>query len=174
MAWLPGEGIPALISNIKNPVGIEVGTDRGYTTTYLLDTVKDLTLHGVDPYTGFTDWNGQVVSQDERDGTFRAFMSSLAHYEKKYIHHRKTSDDAASDFDDESVDFIFIDGLHTYEPVYKDLRNYYPKLKKGGLFCGHDYTNVADGVGKAVNEFAAELGVEIKTTQQDVWYWFKP
>ena len=40
---------------------------------------------------------------------------------------------------DDSLDFIYIDGDHSYEAVKRDLELYLPKLKKGGLMCGHDY-----------------------------------
>lgn len=41
-------------------------------------------------------------------------------------------------FKDDFFDFIYIDAEHTYSAMSKDLKNYYPKLKMGGMFCGHD------------------------------------
>lgn len=171
--WLPGEGIPELIKDMKNPVGVEIGTDQGWTTLYLLEQRSDLTLHGVDPYTSFTDWDNSVITQENRDMSFDKLMAKLSYYEDRYKHHRLTSDDAASLFEDESLDFVFIDGLHTYEQVTSDMKNYYSKVKKGGLFCGHDFNVIAD-VNKAVHEFAKSLELkEFYTTKQDVWYWYK-
>lgn len=177
--WLPGEDIPSMIQHFKNPVGIEIGTDAGTTTTYLLETIGDLTLHGVDPYTPYTDWGGNPCTGwhdakvSDGDESYRLFMEKVAPYGDRYIHHRKTSDDALADFEDESLDFIFIDGLHTYKQVLIDCKNYYPKLKKGGMFCGHDFTNIKE-VNQAVMEFAREARVpQIKVIRQDVWSWFK-
>jgi hypothetical protein len=88
--------------------------------------------------------------------------------------YRDLSDNIVDQFEDNSLDFIFIDGLHTYEQVLKDCRNYYSKVKNGGLFSGHDY-RVIDAVNKAVNEFSSEVNInQIYETQVDVWYWFKP
>lgn len=39
---------------------------------------------------------------------------------------------------DESMDFIFIDADHRYSYIRSDILNWYPKLKEGGLICGHD------------------------------------
>jgi predicted O-methyltransferase YrrM len=66
----------------------------------------------------------------------------------------KTSDDAVNDFEDESFDFVYIDGIHTYDQVKKDIQNYLPKVKKGGVIGGHDYVNGGHlvGVYNAVNE----------------------
>lgn len=57
-------------------------------------------------------------------------------------------------FDDESVDFVFIDADHSYEAVKADIAVWFPKVKKGGFIGGHDYNH--NEVWKAVNEFFAE------------------
>ena len=75
-------------------------------------------------------------------------------------------------FPDESLDFVFIDGIHTYDGVITDCRNYYSKVKKGGIFSGHDYTMIPD-VNKAVTEFSLEVAKPVRTTEVDVWYWYK-
>lgn len=49
------------------------------------------------------------------------------------------SDSFVKDFKDESIDFMFIDADHTYTQFKKDFENWYPKIKKGGIFSGHDY-----------------------------------
>ena len=170
--WLPGESIPELISGIYRPVGIEIGTHLGHTTRYLLGTNPMLVLHGVDPYSSFTDWNNVVYSVEDKEKEYQNFLATLSAHKDRYTHHRKTSDDAVHDFDDESFDFIFIDGLHTYDQVLKDCKNYYPKLRKDGLFCGHDLTTIA-GVNKAVTEFSRSVGKQVFRAKQDVWYFYK-
>lgn len=64
--------------------------------------------------------------------------------------------DRAKDFEDESIDFIFIDANHTYEFVKKDIAAYLPKMKKGGIMAGHDYNMSHPGVIQAVNEAFVE------------------
>lgn len=172
--WLPGEGIPELLKNKKGPIkGLEIGSDHGWTSDYLLEKVPNLTLYAVDPYSEYIDWNGAPSSTDARNIALDNFNNVVKKYgDDKLILVRKTSDDAASDFEDNTFDFIFIDGIHTYEQVTKDCNNYISKLKKGGLLCGHDYGAVV-GVAKAVDEFASKEKKEVNFTQQDVWYWFK-
>jgi hypothetical protein len=41
-------------------------------------------------------------------------------------------------FKDNSIDFLFIDGDHLYNGFYSDLENFWPKIKIGGIICGHD------------------------------------
>ena len=73
---------------------------------------------------------------------------------------------------DSSLDFVFIDGLHTYEQVTKDMNNYYDKVKPGGIFSGHDYRAI-ECINKAVNDFASLKNKQILETNCDVWYWIR-
>lgn len=54
--------------------------------------------------------------------------------------------DVVTEFEDDSVDMIFIDADHDYDPVKTDITIWYPKVKKGGIIAGHDYA--WDGVKK--------------------------
>lgn len=52
---------------------------------------------------------------------------------------------------DGSLDFVYLDGPHTYEEVTLELVQWVPKIKKGGFIGGHDYLEPW-GVVQAVNE----------------------
>lgn len=167
--WLPGEDIPEIIKGIENPVGVEVGVAEGTTTEYLLQTLPTLKLFGVDSYPTYIDWND---TQPDGENNNTEMLKKVQPYLDRYNHIYKDSDDAVARFDDESLDFVFIDGLHTYEQVLKDCQNYYPKIKKGGFIIGHDFARIQD-VNKAVREFANSIGKEINNAKQDLWYWQK-
>ena len=79
---------------------------------------------------------------------------------------KKTSDDAINDLKNESFDFIYIDGIHTYEQVNKDIDNYKTLIKKGGFIGGHDYHPVWEGVVRSINE---KVGEPNKTFQDTSW-----
>ena len=65
---------------------------------------------------------------------------------------RLTSDSAIDVLKDELFDFIYIDGIHTYEQVKIDIENYQPLVKSGGVIGGHDYGPHWPTVNKAVDE----------------------
>lgn len=52
-------------------------------------------------------------------------------------------------FDDEMFDFIYVDAAHTYLVFSEDLKQWWPKVKPGGMFFGDDYlvmTNPVEGI----------------------------
>lgn len=59
---------------------------------------------------------------------------------------------AARQFEDESLDFVFIDADHEYNAVKADIAAWWPKIKSGGIIAGHDLSNEYPGVEKAVVE----------------------
>lgn len=165
-----GYGLGELIKDMASPIGLEIGSDIGDTSEFLLKSNESLTLHSVDPYEDYIDWNGKNLN--ERQSMFEKYTKRMEPYSTRLVHLRKTSDDAVDDFSEEQFDFIFIDGLHTYDQLTKDCANYYSKLKPGGIFAGHDFTAI-EGVTRAAKEFANKVSKEILTTECDVWYWVK-
>ena len=124
---------------------------------------------------------------------------NTAKWKDRVFEHEMTTMQAVDLFQNESLDFIYIDARHDYKAVWDDLEAWFPKLRKGGLFSGHDYVDAdyyhlvkqgqnwsvsADGtnngkkaVASAVNEFAVEIGVRVQTTKSlwfDSWYFLKP
>lgn len=60
--------------------------------------------------------------------------------------------DFASLYPDASLDFVFVDALHTYEDTQSILLDYRPKIAPGGVFAGHDYHDLYPGLVQAVKE----------------------
>ena len=64
-----------------------------------------------------------------------------------------------------TVDFIFIDGDHSYEACTADIAAWAPFVKRGGVMAFHDFGSRADGVTRAIFEatkagrFAEIVGV---------------
>ena len=73
----------------------------------------------------------------------------------------------------DNLDFVYIDGNHQYEFVAKDIKTYYPKLKKGGVLGGHDMYNgfcsEHNGVVQAVAEFAIKNNLQLCVELPDWW-----
>lgn len=86
--------------------------------------------------------------------------TGLAGYVKPMI---GDSAESAWWFPDESLDFVFNDAGHDYASLKKSLASYMPKVKKGGVFGGHDYRNhTFPDVSRVVDEVLPDR--EIKRT----------
>jgi len=115
--------------------GVEIGVARGEFSEKFAEA--GLTIYAVDAwlsYDDYTDTRGQQVLDDLYENT----VKRLAPYPNCKIV-RKTSMEAAKDFEDESLDFVYIDGNHQLKYVIEDLSEWSKKVKKGGIISGHDY-----------------------------------
>ena len=70
-------------------------------------------------------------------------------------HATETFEQVKDCFDEQPVDFIFIDGDHTYEGVRKDFEMYKKLIKNGGFIAFHD-TEYAEGVSRFWSEIKGQ------------------
>jgi hypothetical protein len=160
--------------------GVEIGVFKGDYAEEVLNTWKGRRYYLVDPWIPYEDEPEQGVVPREPaayNQLFETTKARMARFGDRAVLLRMTSLEAAPRFADGSLDFVYIDGLHTYEAVRDDVRAWFPKIKPGGLLAGHDYIDgpgphVPFGVKSAVNEFAAERGLKVGVTQRDQPSWF--
>lgn len=69
--------------------------------------------------------------------------------------------DAAAQYADSSLDFVYIDADHTYESARRDIVAWWPKVKYGGIIGGHDFTPEYPGVIQAVIEEIRNFHVDV-------------
>ena len=80
---------------------------------------------------------------------------------------------AAKKFDDNTVDFCYVDAGHSYEAVSNDLTAWWPKLRPGSMFGGDDYTKGYPGVQKAVWDFFGPQDIKVRRAGR-CWLVTKP
>jgi len=72
----------------------------------------------------------------------------------------------------EIFDLVFVDGPHTYRNVRNDLELWVPRVRRGGLIVGHDFTCAHPPLLWAVNEYRIAKGAEgINLAMDGVWWW---
>jgi predicted O-methyltransferase YrrM len=88
------------------------------------------------------------------------------------------SDEALKYFKNNSIDYIYIDGDHSYEGAYFDISSYYNILKNNNIFAGHDIQ--IPGVKNALNDFLKLKNMDINKDliqtnfpQECSWYFYK-
>ena len=82
------------------------------------------------------------------------------------------SNNALSHIKDDELDFIFLDAYLSKEQAVQDLEAWYPKVKKGGLFSGHDYFSPM--VYESVSEFRTKNNIDnLMSTYDNTFVWVK-
>lgn len=146
------EELPQLFEDHRQTsIGVEVGVQNGLFSVCILKK-----------------WQGTLKCVDiwDDEEVYKKAKENLG--EERMI--RKTSVEAAKEFADGSLDFVYIDAAHDYESVKEDLEAWYPKVRAGGVVSGHDYVAHQDfGVIEAVNTFAEEHDYTVELTDNDYW-----
>jgi Methyltransferase domain len=146
----------------------EIGTWRGDFAATILKSRRPRQLYLVDPWEHRAEgkydlaWFGghAQAGQEDLDAIYESVVTRFKSEIDcgQVVIKRLRSVDAAASFPDHALDWIYIDGDHTYESVKGDLETYYRAVKPGGLLAGDDYGTVGwwdDGVTRAVDEFAS-------------------
>jgi hypothetical protein len=153
-------------------MGVEVGVKEGKFSGHLLKVFPNLKMIGVDPYE-VQPKSDEMGYQDYGDWHFGNILTKLKEntgmYGERFKLIRKYSSCAVIDVDDGSVDFVFIDAQHTYKGVKEDINLWLPKIRSGGIICGHDYDftrpRFADVI-RAVDECIED----VQTADDHVWW----
>lgn len=135
------ESLALLFRNLGFQVGAEIGVEQGLYSRRLMELNPGLKLFCVDPWQAYQGYR-EHVSQEKLDGFLEITKKRLTGFNYEII--RKFSTDAAKDFEDESLDFVYIDGNHEFSHVVADICAWYPKVKKGGIISGHDFISRRD------------------------------
>jgi len=161
-----------------NGEAAEIGVAEGGFSFTLLSTWKGR-LHMIDCWEHLTEGykDGCNVPTDSQEWRYQQVLQHAAKYGDRAIVYRMFSADAADLFVPDQLDFVYIDANHAYPFIVADLAAWWPKLKKGGIFAGHDYLDGEHGgsdygVKQAVTEFAAahNLEVHVLPEQWPSWY----
>lgn len=124
--------------------GIEIGTLDGATVAFIIDNIPALEMITIDP-----------------EPNKKNLVKNLDLNHERVKLYELISDKAVLVLPDASFDFVWIDGDHSEEQCYRDIINYSPYVKKGGIVGGHDYgSNLYPGVEIAVKRCFDKIAVE--------------
>lgn len=155
-----------------NGIAAEIGVAGAHFSKQVLDTWKSLgKIHLIDAWKHFPEGYSDACNlpQEIQEERYQRVVLDLASHPKVSIH-RHLSIGASMFFENESIDFIYLDANHSTKAVREDLEHWWPRLKPGGLFAGHDYqagNGEGYGVKKAVDAFASEWDLKVSTTTHE-------
>jgi len=156
----------------KKLKGIEIGVARAHHAWGILHDLDIEKLSLIDPY---LEYSGDKASWKRQLSRLRDAVSLMHPWGDRVEFYFEKAEDAAHRFPSESQDFVYVDGSPLYEFVKKDLECYYPKLKPGGLMCGHDYHHPGlEGSTQAIDEFVSHHHLSLGTGGNYNFWFFKP
>jgi SAM-dependent methyltransferase len=109
---------------------LEIGSFKGKSTHAILSGGAS-SVYAVDHFVGSSD----PIETGNND-TFADFIENVGHFKNLHVL-QMNSLDASHQFEDKSLDVVFIDGGHRIQEITEDIVAWLPKAKK--ILCGHDY-----------------------------------
>ncbi len=131
------ETLARLFHCLGYQVGAEIGVERAAYSDVLCRENPGVRLFCVDAWKAYSGYRDHV-SQSKLDHFFVEAGERLRAYPRATLV-RKFSVEAANDFKDGELDFVYIDAAHDLGSVVADLKAWSRKVRVGGIVAGHDY-----------------------------------
>ena len=145
--------VVSLLQSKVNNIGVELGVAEGIFSHRMVESNLFSAFFGVDMYSDMHDIN-EYKTALKKIGIF-----------SNYKLLRMTFEDAYDLFDEESLDFVYVDGYaHNGEEGGRTIFEWSKKVKIGGVLAGDDYHNDWPLVQKAVDEFVRLSGFDLYVT----------
>jgi len=151
--------------NNKRIRGAEIGVQKGNNSKSILKELNIEELFLIDiwgNYKGIDEFN--INSEKYYQYVFNLFKN-----DKRVRIIRDFSVNAIKRFENESLDFVYIDGNHKYKYVYEDINLWYKKVRQEGFIAGHDIFN-RNNVLDAVRDYCSKYKIRFFITPPDWWF----
>ena len=157
------------LSEYKTPIVMaEIGSYKGESAEIFISSGIVSRLYCVDPWKPFYDDDDGAAFTNMRK--VEEEFNSRHGDDPRVVKIKGTIDDLVATVEESGLklDFVYIDGCHTYDAVRYDLEVTFEKLKHAVAVGGHDYCEDGNGVfpgaGKAVREIVGRPDVVFKDT----------
>jgi hypothetical protein len=134
---------PRVIQEIGAKNICEIGVWKGEFAEEILSKCSQISsYYMIDPWANLPDWNKPFnVEAELFDQIYQEAMSRVSAYSKKVKVLRGRTKEEVCNIDDDSLDFVYIDGDHTLRGITIDLQRILPKVRTGGIIAGDDFVN---------------------------------
>ena len=154
------EALAEFVYSIKPEIVVEIGTKFGGTFKIWCEVAPGIKI-SVDLVEGI---HGGVTREatDKRNGMFKELYPNKCLFIEGNSHDNSTYNNLVDTLNGKQIDFLFVDGDHTYEGVKQDYEMYSPLVRKGGYIAFHDINDTQRHrdrnvyVGKLWNELEGE------------------
>jgi predicted O-methyltransferase YrrM len=163
--------LPKLFQALGYTKGAEIGVREGVFSELLCKGIPDLELLCVDIWGAYYHFDAESGRRH-----YETAQKRLAPYNATLI--KAPSIRAAQGIPDASLDFVYIDADHRFDPVMEDIIEWSKKVRPGGIVSGHDYYRFRNaGVVPAVDVYTHVHAIHewfITDEKEASFFWVKP
>jgi len=150
---------------------VEIGSFLGRSTHYLATSLmnankEQVKIYCVDTFEGSSEHSPLKLPND----FLHLFKENLKFFIGREMvipcQGRSDDKDLINKFEDESIDYIMVDGAHEHEAVMEDIENWWPKLKKEGVMFGDDFN--LEAVSLAVDKSIQKVNAPAYTVNRSL------
>lgn len=122
----------------RGKVCVEIGSWKGKSTAAMAEVAKEVIA--IDTFKASTDAPMPLFGQKQEDNftTLEDFVENTKDYDNINVF-INLSENVVGEFQEKTIDLLFIDGMHDFDSVHKDVINYIPLLKDDAIIAFHDY-----------------------------------
>jgi predicted O-methyltransferase YrrM len=173
-----------IIDDVKPNLIVEVGSWKGQSAINMGEHIKkiniDCKIMCVDTWLGAIEFWTHLSGTEERNlllkngypQIYYQFLSNVVHHGLQDIikPFPNTSENGFRYLQSNNINpqMIYIDASHEEDDVYKDIKNYFSVLSKGGVIFGDDYNSWV-GVRNASNRFRDEMNIHMDIVEDNFW-----
>lgn len=148
----------------ENLVGAEVGVHLAENAKNIYNFLNPKALFLIDPWKNYIDPDSfEVIGESQR------IIAEERMKDCKNIKFLRMTSLEAVNFVPDGIDFVYIDGNHSFVSVLLDMKAWFEKIKHGGILAGHDYHDSMPQVQMAVDSFGKVKNLRIYSDLQDWW-----
>jgi len=160
-------GLTSLWQELGYKKGAEIGVESGRYSVTICATNPGVKLYLVDPWKTYPQYR-EHVTQEHLDILYNDTIKRARPYNCEVL--RGFSMDVVKKFDDNSLDFVYIDANHDFQNVTDDITQWSKKVRKEGVVSGHDFRQPRVG---AVNDTVDAVNAYVKANNINplfIWY----
>ena len=175
-SWRLGyDAFPNVLNKLGLSRGAEIGVAFGGHSEAILQHTNVSKLYAIDSYRHRPEYDDPMnLPQPVFDRLFERTGERLGVFGDRVQQIRLDSVEAADQIS-EPLDFVYIDGDHSYEGIRADLDAWFPLIREGGIIAGHDYGQPAfPGVKAAADQFFKRFGITVTHEGKGVWWARRP
>ena len=130
-------GLAKLFNELGYKIGAEVEVYGGEYSSVLCKQISGLTLFCIDSWKAYNGYEDMGNNQKKMDFSLSEAIRRTQMFDCRLK--KMLSTEAVKEFDDNSLDFVYIDANHDFEHCTEDISNWSKKVKRGGIVSGHDF-----------------------------------